>query len=210
MKVFFLIVLFFSVPDLAYGQTDTFSFVGKGIDTSLLKQRDKKEWYYDGKKCEGGYAIHYTEGFFKGRLDRVVWFKKGEIDSIVIYSLTFFSGSPTKLSILSKINIDVKRKRRYYWIFSSENVLWAKYQYAIINSFDIPSPLKMITLDQDIRFVDDGCQYNYHLNGKLKDVGAYIMGNKDGNWKYYDEEGRLQKVEKYNDNILISTSVNEN
>jgi antitoxin component YwqK of YwqJK toxin-antitoxin module len=107
------------------------------------------------------------------------------------------------------VKIDIRRNRRYYVIFSSSEILWARYEYKIINAYDLSSPLKLITIDQDIRYVDDGCQYDYHQNGKLKSAGAYVLGNRESDWKYYDEAGQLLKTEKYKNNVLLSTVPNQ-
>jgi len=39
--------------------------------------------------------------------------------------------------------------------------------------------------------LENGKFTSFHINGKVKEQGQYIMGNKDGNWKRYDTEGIL-------------------
>jgi antitoxin component YwqK of YwqJK toxin-antitoxin module len=37
----------------------------------------------------------------------------------------------------------------------------------------------------------DGKHISYYFDGKKKEVGKYIMGNKDGDWEYYNPDGTL-------------------
>lgn len=192
---------------LCDAQTDTFSLIGSGIDTTFLKLDHNRQWTYNDQKCDGPKALYYTSGFSEGRLNRIIWFREGKIDSIVIYSLAHLPAYATNLSIQSKIKIDFAKNRRYYLIYSATNIPWAKYEYKIINHVELSSALSLLTIDQDIRFVDDGCQYSYHLNGKLKDAGAFVAGNKEGEWKYFDEQGQLLKIENFKNKVLISSRV---
>ncbi len=43
----------------------------------------------------------------------------------------------------------------------------------------------------------DGSYKEYHPNGKVKIKGAFDRGEPTGKWKYFDEEGKLIKVDKY-------------
>lgn len=42
----------------------------------------------------------------------------------------------------------------------------------------------------------------YHTNGKKKYAGAYKKGLKDGTWKFWNDKGKLEKVEKYKDGVI--------
>ncbi|MBT3221506.1 MAG: toxin-antitoxin system YwqK family antitoxin, partial [Proteobacteria bacterium] len=37
----------------------------------------------------------------------------------------------------------------------------------------------------------------YHDNGQQKSVGNYVYGKKDGEWKFFDEEGKLERSEHW-------------
>jgi len=43
----------------------------------------------------------------------------------------------------------------------------------------------------------EGPYFLYYETGKLKISGQYKMDKKEGDWKYYDEKGKLTKTEKY-------------
>ncbi len=48
-----------------------------------------------------------------------------------------------------------------------------------------------------------GPYFYYYEDGKIKISGQYKDDKKQGEWKYYDEKGNLQKTEKFeNDNLI--------
>jgi antitoxin component YwqK of YwqJK toxin-antitoxin module len=50
--------------------------------------------------------------------------------------------------------------------------------------------------------VKQGSYFMYYQNGKLQVSGNYKNGQKNGDWKYYDESGKLIRTEKYSDGKL--------
>ncbi len=40
-------------------------------------------------------------------------------------------------------------------------------------------------------------EWSYHLNGKIENITSYTNGQPKGEWKYFDENGKLLKTEKY-------------
>src|SRR5438132_1047647 len=49
----------------------------------------------------------------------------------------------------------------------------------------------------------DGPYFYYYENGKLKIEGWYSNDEKSGEWKYYDEKGKLVNTEKYAKGKLV-------
>jgi antitoxin component YwqK of YwqJK toxin-antitoxin module len=47
-----------------------------------------------------------------------------------------------------------------------------------------------------------GPYYMYFENGKLQISGSYNADQKDGEWKYYDDKGKLLKIENYKNGVL--------
>jgi antitoxin component YwqK of YwqJK toxin-antitoxin module len=47
--------------------------------------------------------------------------------------------------------------------------------------------------------VKQGSYFMYYQNGKLQVSGTYLNNQKTGEWKYYDESGKLLRTEKYKD-----------
>jgi antitoxin component YwqK of YwqJK toxin-antitoxin module len=47
-----------------------------------------------------------------------------------------------------------------------------------------------------------GPYYLYFENGKLQISGSYNADQKDGEWKYYDDKGKLLKIENYKNGVL--------
>ena len=50
-----------------------------------------------------------------------------------------------------------------------------------------------------------GCfqEKTYHDNGNLKSIGSLKDGKKEGEWKYYLENGKLEKIEHYEKGEII-------
>lgn len=45
----------------------------------------------------------------------------------------------------------------------------------------------------------DGKFERYYENGQLRDIGEYKNGEAIGEWKFYDESGKLRKIEYLDD-----------
>ncbi|MFP4470857.1 MAG: hypothetical protein ACLFPE_09240, partial [Bacteroidales bacterium] len=50
----------------------------------------------------------------------------------------------------------------------------------------------------------EGPAVYYQKNGLVKAEGTYHRDLKSGRWKYYTEEGELQRTETYRDGVLVS------
>ena len=45
---------------------------------------------------------------------------------------------------------------------------------------------------------------NYHENGQMSFEGTYNKdGERNGKWKYYNEDGSIDRVEKYKDGVRV-------
>lgn len=53
----------------------------------------------------------------------------------------------------------------------------------------------------------EGIYYSYHLNGNVKEIGAYHKGEKIGFWQEYTEEGKLEIEKLYNRHGKLIESV---
>ena len=49
----------------------------------------------------------------------------------------------------------------------------------------------------DATEIEDGYIEIFHSNGQLMEEGHINMGKREGNWNYYDVDGRLEKREDY-------------
>lgn len=50
---------------------------------------------------------------------------------------------------------------------------------------------------------EQGEHYFYYQNGKIKEKREYIMGNRDGNWITYDEQGIVLTIITYKQNKIV-------
>lgn len=54
--------------------------------------------------------------------------------------------------------------------------------------------------------VKHGPYFKYYKSGKLQIAGNYKDGKKNGEWKYYSENGKLEKIEHYQKGELKKTN----
>jgi len=43
----------------------------------------------------------------------------------------------------------------------------------------------------------------FHMNGRLYSMGNFSEGKKEGMWEYFDEEGKLNKIQIFENDVLI-------
>lgn len=54
--------------------------------------------------------------------------------------------------------------------------------------------------------VKDGRYFKYYKSGQLEISGKYKDGKKHGKWKYYNQEGKVSKIETYKNGNLKKTN----
>ncbi len=62
--------------------------------------------------------------------------------------------------------------------------------------------------EMTVERIKHGSYFKYFPSGKLMVAGKYHNGQPDGEWKYYDEAGRIVKKEIYRNGILMQTIEN--
>ncbi len=55
----------------------------------------------------------------------------------------------------------------------------------------------------------DGSFEHWHLNGQKEIEGNYVNGNEHGEWKYFDEQGKLEKTSAWDNGRLVEKPAEE-
>jgi antitoxin component YwqK of YwqJK toxin-antitoxin module len=73
------------------------------------------------------------------------------------------------------------------------------FSYKEVNTFSIEGDHSIAK----VSYKKHGPYFYYYENGKIKIHGNYKNDKKDGDWKFYDEQGKLIKTEKYLNGELV-------
>ncbi len=82
-----------------------------------------------------------------------------------------------------------------------KTILKEVYSYKTVTTLNPRSGESM-----DKEKVKDGRYFKYYRSGELKISGRYKDGKKNGDWKYYNKKGKINKIETYKNGKLVETN----
>lgn len=136
--------------------------------------------YYDNGNLWS--TKNYEKGLHKGK--QKSYFKNGNISAIEFYKdgnrigkFRYYheNGKPSIIAIYNRKGDNIKTK----W-YRDNGYLWKKESFRYRKNGDVFQKFK-----------------ENHLNGKLEVSGTILNGENVNEWKYYDEQGKLIKIERY-------------
>jgi len=101
-------------------------------------------------------------------------------------------------SLISQTHYKIQ-VRRHFINISADSFLYNK------NIHDTSITYYNDIIEHFIVLEKNGKYKEFHKNKALKIKGLYKFDRKNGKWKYYNEDGKLLKIERWNNSLLIHT-----
>ena len=158
-----------------------------GIVISKYENGETKE---KGKYVEGLRELEWKKFHENGKLLSTTNYNKGFKNGT--FEVFFEDG---KLKALGSYKNDKELFNLQCWaltcqsFFSKEEWIWL---YKKLN----------YTGDYEF-FYFHGRWQMFHMNGRLYSMGNFSEGKKEGMWEYFDEEGKLNKIQIFEKDVLI-------
>jgi uncharacterized protein len=181
------------------------------------KSESMKSFYENGKIEQIG---QYKEGFEVGTWKE--YYKDGQLKSIKYYSNSI--GVKEKRDIRKYVNTIAENNNSFpigIWLEydSVGNVITKTYHddsFKIIKEDEFYSSGKLhfrTFYNGEVPYmcsqhpghrIKNGSFEEYFSNGQIKTIGYFIDNAKNGEWKTYDNEGKLIQIENFRDDSLIN------
>jgi antitoxin component YwqK of YwqJK toxin-antitoxin module len=159
---------------------------GEKLNENISFNESTHLYYLDGLICNGKIMLYGHGGLDNMHVRDVIWFSKGNIDSVYSYRWAYWG----KSSEIHRNYVDSTRSYIPYLV--GEKPMWS-YSFRIdtINSGLYRDGQDLFFNDRD-RVTMDGKCITYYPDGKMiKEEGYYRNGKQVGEWRSYDESGNL-------------------
>ncbi|MEI7597233.1 MAG: hypothetical protein WCK02_15905 [Bacteroidota bacterium] len=152
--------------------------------------------YFEGKPCSGHKEMYYFNGYEYNELAADLYFTKGKIDSAFFYNSYGYWGK--YLGEIRLNYIDSTRKYISYYGPSGFTDWIYCYKIKLINPIkDINRDYAHQSIDNDVYEKSGKFTTFYDLTNVIREEGYYKNDIKVGEWRYYDESGKITKIEQY-------------
>jgi antitoxin component YwqK of YwqJK toxin-antitoxin module len=166
--------------------------------TLILYDSLKNKFFCDGGFCNGHIITYHTDGFFQGQINQEIFFSNGSIDSLYCY---YMSGK-YPLFINKENYLNMRSVSLSY--YANTDTLEGYMQRFITQKGNQSDLSGHYSFFQDIASAD-GKFYEYYKSGAISLEGYFKMGDRDGEWIFYNEKGEITKKQFWENGKLIKT-----